>query len=82
MSTIVTRLQLSEGEKNRGMQVYRLAMANNMIQGRTIKEVAAACLFVGCRRDPANKVMLIDFSEILEVKRSSHARKVNLNVLR
>ena len=68
MNKVVNRLNLGIADKDRGMQVYKLAMAANMVQGRTIREVAGACLYVGCRRDPECQVMLIDFSEILEVK--------------
>ena len=67
MTQIATRLRLNQIDKDRGMQVYKLAMACNMIQGRTVREVAAACLFVGCRRDPECKTMLIDVSEAIEV---------------
>ena len=53
-----------------GMQVFRLASANNFIQGRRTKSVAAVSLYVACRtqRDNPNSHMLIDFSDVLEVR--------------
>ena len=49
------------------MQVWKLTMNINFIQGRTTREVAAVCLYIACRRDNECKLMLIDFSELLEV---------------
>lgn len=70
MNQLMTRLHLAQIDKDRGMQVYKLAMAGNMVQGRTIREVAAACLLVGCRREKECQIMLIDISEALEVSSS------------
>ena len=68
MSAIVHRLGLTQNHRERGMRVYALAMGQNMIQGRTIKQVAAACLYVGCRQDKECQVMLIDISDIIGVR--------------
>ena len=67
MQAIVYKLGLTQNHKERGMRVYALAMGQNMIQGRTIKQVAAACLYVGCRQDKECQVMLIDISDIIGV---------------
>lgn len=46
------------------MQVYKLALANNFVQGRQTKSVAAVCLYIACRRSHENnKWMLIDFAD-------------------
>ena len=52
-----------------GMQVFRLASANNFIQGRRTKSVAAVSLYIACRtqRDNPNQHMLIDFADVLEL---------------
>ena len=50
------------------MQIFKLAAANNFIQGRVTKSVAAVCLYIACRRQDSNQVMLIDFSDILQVQ--------------
>lgn len=55
------------------MQVYKLALANNFVQGRLTKSVAAVCLYVACRRSRENnKWMLIDFADKCDVSNRSH----------
>lgn len=50
------------------MQIFKLAAANNFIQGRRTKSVAAVCLYIACRiQKDTNRVMLIDFSDVLQV---------------
>ena len=46
------------------MQVYKLCLANNFVQGRLTRSVAAVCLYIACRRSQENnKFMLIDFAD-------------------
>lgn len=52
-------------------QVFKLAVGLNFIQGRRTKTVAAVCLYIACRRQDGNTVMLIDFADVLMV--SSHS---------
>lgn len=63
------------------MQVYKLALANNFVQGRHTKSVAAVCLYIACRRSHENnKWMLIDFADKCGVRLSllnSHFPIVN-----
>ena len=50
------------------MQVFRLAVVHNFIQGRRTKSVAAVCLYIACRiQKDTNRIMLIDFSDVLMV---------------
>lgn len=50
------------------MQIFKLAAANNFIQGRRTKSVAAVCLYIACRiQKDTNRIMLIDFSDVLMV---------------
>ena len=67
VGNIVAALHLGPVHRDRAMAVYRLAMNVNFIQGRTTREVAAACLYVACRRDTENRTMLIDFADLLEI---------------
>lgn len=49
-------------------QVFKLAVGLNFIQGRRIKTVAAVSLYIACRRQDGNTVMLIDFADVLMVR--------------
>lgn len=52
------------------MQVYKLCLANNFVQGRLTRSVAAVCLYIACRRSKENnKFMLIDFADKCNVSR-------------
>ncbi|KAE8350652.1 hypothetical protein BDV28DRAFT_138726 [Aspergillus coremiiformis] len=48
-------------------QVFKLAVGLNFIQGRRTKTVAAVCLYIACRRQDGNTVMLIDFADVLMI---------------
>lgn len=59
-------LTMSQTLIDTGMQIFKLASANNFIQGRRTRAVAAVCLYVGCRvRKEENRIMLIDLSDVL-----------------
>ncbi|QLL30285.1 hypothetical protein HG536_0A01020 [Torulaspora globosa] len=47
-------------------QWYKLALANNFVQGRRSQNVIASCLYVACRKEKTHH-MLIDFSSRLQV---------------
>ena len=49
-------------------QVYKLAIGLNFIQGREARKVAAASVYIGCRRTPENKTMLMDLADLLNVR--------------
>ena len=69
MELVREQLRVAEPLMESGMQVFRLAAANNFIQGRRTKSVAAVCLYLACRsqRDLPNPHMLIDFADVLNL---------------
>ena len=63
-------LNIVQDLQDAAMQVYKLALANNFVQGRHTKSVAAVCLYIACRRSKENnKWMLIDFADKCDVSR-------------
>jgi transcription factor IIIB subunit 2 len=60
-------LNIPESASKAASQVFKLAVGLNFIQGRRTKTVAAVSLYVACRRQEGNTVMLIDFADILMV---------------
>ena len=67
MKSLCNALQLAESYVDSAMQIYKLALGNNFVQGRRTNQVAAVCLYTACRRSQDNKVMLIDLADILRV---------------
>lgn len=69
MELVREQLRVAEPLMESGMQVFRLASANNFIQGRRTKSIAAVCLYLACRsqRDLPNPHMLIDFADVLNL---------------
>lgn len=66
-----TALTIGQSLIDSGMQIFKLAAANNFIQGRRTKSVAAVCLYIACRiQKDTNRIMLIDFSDVLMVSHS------------
>ncbi len=64
-------LTIGQSLVDSGMQIFKLAAANNFIQGRQTKSVAAVCLYIACRiQKDTNRIMLIDFSDVLMVSHS------------
>ncbi|KAL8965679.1 MAG: hypothetical protein Q9197_006389, partial [Variospora fuerteventurae] len=65
-------LNIVQDMQDTAMQVYKLCLANNFVQGRLTRNVAAVCLYIACRRSKeTNKFMLIDFAD-----------KCNINVFK
>ncbi|KAJ5749197.1 uncharacterized protein N7511_010893 [Penicillium nucicola] len=60
-------LTIPESATKAAGQVFKLAVGLNFIQGRRTKTVAAVCLYIACRRQNGNTVMLIDFADVLMV---------------
>ncbi|KAK4463944.1 hypothetical protein QBC42DRAFT_221870 [Cladorrhinum samala] len=48
-------------------QIYKIAMANNFVQGRRKPNVCAVCMYAACRERENNRVMLIDLADIIKV---------------
>ncbi|KAE8367726.1 putative transcription factor TFIIIB complex subunit Brf1 [Aspergillus caelatus] len=60
-------LNIPESASKAAGQVFKLAVGLNFIQGRRTKTVAAVCLYIACRRQDGNTVMLIDFADVLMI---------------
>jgi transcription factor IIIB subunit 2 len=60
-------LLIPESATKAAGQVFKLAVSHNFIQGRRTKTVAAVCLYIACRRQNGNTVMLIDFADVLMI---------------
>lgn len=48
------------------IRYFNLAVNNNFVKGRRSNYVVASCLYIACRMNKTNN-MLIDFSETLQV---------------
>mmetsp|Transcript_24662 Transcript_24662/g.69359 ORF Transcript_24662/g.69359 Transcript_24662/m.69359 type:complete len:587 (+) Transcript_24662:61-1821(+) len=64
ITKIVHRLSLGDEIKEAGCRMFQLAVRLNFTQGRSSRRVAAACLYLECRRKRLPK-LLIDFSDEL-----------------
>ncbi|KAJ5625785.1 hypothetical protein N7510_002094 [Penicillium lagena] len=60
-------LNIPESATKAAGQVFKLAVGLNFIQGRRTKTVASVCLYIACRRQNGNTVMLIDFADVLMI---------------
>ncbi|CAK44279.1 transcription factor IIIB 60 kDa subunit [Aspergillus awamori] len=60
-------LTIPESAMKAAGQVFKLAVGLNFIQGRRTKTVAAVCLYIACRRQDGNTIMLIDFADVLMI---------------
>jgi len=63
MNNLRHQFDLSDDHVRGGMAIFKLASANNFVQGRRIDMVAASCLYTFCRTVKPCKVMLIDFAD-------------------
>ncbi|KAI2611939.1 hypothetical protein GGR54DRAFT_335801 [Hypoxylon sp. NC1633] len=50
-----------------GLQIFKLIMEENWLQGRGMDKVVPVCLYTACRREDRCKVMLIDFAELVHI---------------
>jgi transcription factor IIIB subunit 2 len=77
-------LDIPESAQKAAGQVFKLAVGLNFIQGRRTKTVAAVCLYIACRRQAGNTVMLIDLSDVLMINvfKVGRAYKLLLEELR
>ncbi|KAA8646390.1 hypothetical protein EYZ11_005234 [Aspergillus tanneri] len=67
ISQLCRALNIPESAMKAAGQVFKLAVGLNFIQGRRTKTVAAVCLYIACRRQDGNTVMLIDFADLLMI---------------
>ncbi|KAI1376985.1 hypothetical protein F4677DRAFT_416976 [Hypoxylon crocopeplum] len=50
-----------------GLQIFKLIMEENWLQGRGMEKVVPVCLYTACRREDRCNVMLMDFAELVHV---------------
>ncbi|KAL3455283.1 putative transcription factor TFIIIB complex subunit Brf1 [Aspergillus heterothallicus] len=67
INQLARALIIPESASKAAGQVFKLAVGLNFIQGRRTKTVAAVCLYIACRRQDGNTVMLIDFADVLMI---------------
>ncbi|KAI9821389.1 MAG: transcription factor TFIIIB subunit brf1 [Thelocarpon impressellum] len=67
INQIAAALQITQPLADRAFQIYKLAVFYNFVQGRRIRNVAAVALYMTCRKEKNNSMMLIDFSDVLNV---------------
>lgn len=58
---------ITESTVDMGVQIFKLAINENWIQGRGMDKVVPVCLYTACRREPHCQVMLIDFADLVKV---------------
>lgn len=67
MQQYAQQLKLSDNVVNEGVQIFKLALSQNWIQGRGMVKVVPVCLYAACRRQDKCRVMLIDFADLVKV---------------
>jgi transcription factor IIIB 90 kDa subunit len=67
MTQYASQLKLSDTVINEGIQIFKLALSMNWIQGRGMVKVVPVCLYAACRRQDRCRVMLIDFADLVKV---------------
>lgn len=68
INTMSQALGIPESATKAASQIFKLAVGLNFIQGRRTKTVAAVALYIACRRQSGNTVMLIDLADVLMVR--------------
>ncbi|KAK7740421.1 transcription factor TFIIIB subunit brf1 [Diatrype stigma] len=58
---------ITESTVDMGVQIFKLAINENWIQGRGMDKVVPVCLYTACRREPQCQVMLIDFADLVKI---------------
>lgn len=65
---VATALRLSEIVALAATRLYTLAVEHKFTKGRKSLNVVAVCLYVACRQKETRNYMLIDFSDLLQVR--------------
>ena len=63
---LASRLRLSSHYVDGAHRLFTVAVERNFVQGRRTSHVVAACLYIACRQEKSQH-MLIDFSDALQV---------------
>lgn len=61
-------MRLSEVVCLAATRLYTLAVEHKFTKGRKSLNVVAVCLYVACRQKETRNYMLIDFSDLLQVR--------------
>ncbi len=64
---LASALRIFQSVEDQAFGIYKLAAGHNFIQGRRTRTVAAVCLYIACRRDKTNMILLMDLAEIIQV---------------
>ena len=70
IQNLASQLFLSQHVVDSAHRLFILAVQRNFVQGRKTFIVVAACLYVVCRREKSDH-LLIDFSDSLQVRSTS-----------
>lgn len=73
LDRVQSKLGLSDTVIERASLFYRKASEKNLVRGRTVKGIAAACLYASCR-DLEHPRTLTEIAEQFEIKRKDLAR--------
>ena len=65
---VATALRLSEVVCLAATRLYTLAVEHKFTKGRKSMNVVAVCLYVACRQKETRNYMLIDFSDLRQVR--------------
>src|SRR5882757_3426320 len=68
IQSIASVLRLSDIVSLAATRLYTLAVEHKFTKGRKSLNVVAVCLYVACRQKETRNYMLIDFSDLLQVK--------------
>lgn len=68
MNELAHALSINSSTVDIAIQIFKLAMNENWIQGRGMEKVIVVCLYTACRREDRCQIMLIDFAEIVKVR--------------
>ena len=68
IQSIASVLRLSDVVSLAATRLYTLAVEHKFTKGRKSLNVVAVCLYVACRQKETRNYMLIDFSDLLQVK--------------
>lgn len=65
---VANALRLSDVVSLAAVRLYTLAVEHKFTKGRKSLNIVAVCLYVACRQKETRNYMLIDFSDLLQVR--------------
>ncbi|ORY57452.1 uncharacterized protein BCR38DRAFT_449166 [Pseudomassariella vexata] len=67
MQSFAQQLRLSDNVVNEAVQIFKLCLGANWIQGRGLDKVIPVCFFAACRRQDHCRVMMIDMADLVKI---------------